>query len=54
MAKLTDDVLSHVAKWWTAAVSVKYVYESLVNVGYGNIGFEEFRRGVQKYDVNSF
>ena len=47
-------VLSQVAKWWTAAVSVKYVYESLVNVGYGNIGCEEFRRGVQKYDVNSF
>ena len=43
-------VLSQVAKWWTAAVSVKYVYESLVNVGYGIMGCEEFRRGVQNSD----
>ena len=48
-------MLSQVAKWWTAAVSVKYVlYESLADVGYGNTGCEEFRRGVQKCKVNSF
>ena len=47
-------MLSQVAKWWTAAVSVKYVYESLADVGYGNTGCEEFRRGAQKYKVNSF
>ena len=53
MAKLTDDVLSHVAKWWTAAVSVKYVYESLTDVGYSNTGCAEFRRGIQKCKVNT-
>ena len=46
-------VLSQVAKWWTAAVSVKYVYESLADVGYSNTGCDEFRRGIQKCKVNT-